>query len=232
MKLVLFDIDGTLISTGGAGFRAFTRALHEVLAIPEALENIRLDGQTDFLILEAALRNAGRPENPDGLVRDRLYRRYVECLEEELVLAEDSREYRVLRGVHELLEELARGGWLVGLATGNLEEGAWAKLRPGALDRHFLFGGFGSDARERCDLVRVAIERSRRFNGGHLPHHTFVIGDTPSDIVHGRRAGACTIAVASGGYSSRELAEFDPDLLVDALEPIEPILEFLDARTA
>ncbi len=228
MNLVLFDIDGTLISTGGAGSRAFTRALHEVLGIPEALAEIRLDGQTDLLILEAVLRNAERSEQPDDAVTERLYRRYVRCLEEELV--EGIGEYRVLRGVHELLGVLARDGWLVGLATGNLEEGAWAKLRPGALDRHFLFGGFGSDARERCDLIRIAVERSRAYNRGLAPERVFVVGDTPSDILHGRRAGARVIAVASGGYSSTELFPFEPDLLVESLEPVRPILEFLNVE--
>ncbi len=229
MKLVLFDIDGTLITTGGAGLRAFSRALSEVFQISEGLANVRLDGQTDYLILEAALRNAGRTDPPDSRLTKRLYRRYVECLEEELV--EGAAEYRVLGGVPELIEALVRGGWLVGLATGNLEEGAWAKLRPGTLDRHFLFGGFGSDARERCDLIRVAIERSRPYNQGLVPRHVVVIGDTPSDILHGRRAGARVIAVASGGYSSTELSSFAPDLLVDALEPIEPILEYLNEQS-
>lgn len=228
MNLILFDIDGTLISTGGAGSRAFTRALSEVLEIPEALAHIRLDGQTDVLILEAVLRNAGRSEQPDSAVIARLYRRYVQCLEEEL--AEGTGDYQILQGVHELLRALARDGWLIGLATGNLEEGAWAKLRLGALDRHFLFGGFGSDARERCDLIRVAIERSRAYNRGRAPQRIFVVGDTPSDILHGRRAGARVVAVASGGYSSVELSRFEPDLLVESLDPIHPILEFLNVE--
>ena len=230
MNLALFDIDGTLISTGGAGFRAFTRAVDEVLAIPEGLADVRLDGQTDFLILEAALRNAGRTQTLDANVTRLLYGRYVECLEEELARA--AGEYRVLAGVPELLETLNRRGWLVGLATGNLEEGAWAKLRPGALDRHFLFGGFGSDARERFELIGVAIERSRRYNQGLVPERIFVIGDTPSDILHGRRAGARVIGVATGGYSAPELAEFAPDLLVDALEPIGPVLAFLEEHAS
>ena len=229
MKLVLFDIDGTLVSTGGAGARAFTRALHEVLNIAEGLAEVRLDGQTDYRILEAALKNAGRLDVPGEAVRRRLYRRYVECLEEELAASPEG--YRVFRGVPELLAELAQSGWLVGLATGNLVEGAWVKLRAGGLDRHFRFGGFGSDARERCDLIRVAVERSRDYNGSRHPRHVFVVGDTPADIEHGHRAGAQVIAVATGGYSSSELMQFQPDLLVDSLEPMEPILEFLDART-
>ncbi len=226
MRLILFDIDGTLISTGGAGSRAFTRAFSEVLAIPEALADIRLDGQTDLLILETALRNAGRSEQPDAQATERLYRRYVQCLEEELV--DGVGEYQVLAGVRELLGALSGRGWTVGLATGNLEDGAWAKLRAGALNGHFLFGGFGSDARERCDLIRTAIERSRSYNHGLLPRRTFVVGDTPSDILHGRRAGAQVIAVASGRYSSEELSHFEPDLLVESLEPVQPILEYLD----
>jgi phosphoglycolate phosphatase len=226
MKLALFDIDGTLVHTAGAGSRAFSKALGEVLGIPNALRDLRLDGQTDSLILRAALERAGVFTFPEPEILTRLSLRYVELLEEELKRVDDG--YRVLDGVEELLEILSLDrSFILGLATGNLESGAWAKLRPGSLDRFFDFGGFGSDAVERWELIRIAVERAADRAGGRLPAEVFVVGDTPNDIQHGHRAGAKVIAVATGSYSAKELALHSPDLLVTGLSPAEPVLDFL-----
>jgi len=228
-KMVLFDIDGTLLNASGVGSRAFSKALETVLGIPDALRHIRLDGQTDFLILEKALEHAGRPPQIDPAMAMALYDAYVDFLHQELGRADST--YRVLGGVRELLEALNdQPDILLGLATGNLERGAWAKLKPGNLDRYFGFGGFGSDARERFELIRIAVERGRRLNDDAPPASVIVIGDTPQDIIHGHRAGAAVIAVATGGYSKTELNEYHPELVLDSLEPATPVLDFVAAR--
>jgi phosphoglycolate phosphatase len=230
MKLVLFDIDGTLVHTAGAGSRAFSLALEEVLGIPDGLREVRLDGQTDSLILRAALDGAGVPALPEPEMLERLSLRYVELLEEELQRPDGG--YHVLEGVQDLLEILsADRGYVLGLATGNLEPGAWAKLRPGSLDRFFSFGGFGSDAVERWELIRIAIRRAGDRSGGRRPTEVFVVGDTPHDIRHGRKAGAKVVAVATGSYPREELARHAPDLLVSSFSPIEPVLDFFGGRS-
>ena len=229
MKVALFDIDGTLINTDGVGSRAFSGALEAVLGIRDGLKEIRLHGQTDFLILEMALAGAGRAPELDPEQSAVLYRRYVELLEKELERYPEG--YIVLPGVRALLDELKSRSaeFSVGLATGNLEMGAWAKLRPAQLDRYFGFGGFGSDSRERSELILRAVERAE-FRSGRRAEQVFVIGDTPQDIIHARKAGAKVIAVATGGHSFEELEQHEPDLLVESLEPIGPIMAFLGAN--
>jgi phosphoglycolate phosphatase-like HAD superfamily hydrolase len=226
MNLVLFDIDGTLILTGGAGKRAFSRAMEEVLGLADPLAQVRLDGKTDLLILEEALDKTGRGGTLTGAQREALYRRYVSLLEAELQA--DTRSYSVLPGVVELLEELARdNGVLVGLATGNLELGARTKLGPGNLNRYFEFGGFGSDSADRTELIRTAIRRGELRNQGRSFRKVFVLGDTPQDIRCGRAAGARVVAVATGNYSVEALAACSPDMVVEQLKPVEPVLRFI-----
>lgn len=225
MRLALFDIDGTLILAGGAGKRAFSRAMEDVLAVPDALAAVRLDGKTDLLILEEALHHCGRANDLSPADLDSLYRRYVELL--ELELACDSVSYRVLPGVVELLQKLAEDADVVlGLATGNLEWGARVKLNPGNLNRFFPFGGFGSDSADRTELIRTAVRRGEAFSGAGF-EQVVVVGDTPQDILHGRAAGARVVAVATGGYSRDLLAGHAPDLLVDQLAPVAPVLDFI-----
>ncbi len=227
MKVTLFDIDGTLINTDGVGSRAFSGALEAVLGIRDGLREIRLHGQTDFLILEMALAKAGRAPQIDPETSAELYRCYVELLEKEL--EKYPAGYVVLPGVQAILEELQTrpGEFAVGLATGNLELGAWAKLRPSGLDRFFGFGGFGSDSRERSELILRAVERAEAQTG-RTASQVFVIGDTPQDIIHARKAGAKVIAVATGGHTHDELEQHNPDLLVEGLDPIGPVLNFLN----
>jgi len=156
-----------------------------------------------------------------------LFSLYLSNLRKELT---EGGDFRVLPGAHELVRTLDRKeNFLLGLATGNIEEGARLKLERGGLESFFSFGGFGSDAEDRTDLIRIAIERARQKNGRTHPEKSFVVGDTPRDIVHGKEAGAETLAVASGNYSLEDLKSYKPDAVVESLQPIEPILEFLSS---
>jgi phosphoglycolate phosphatase len=226
MQLVLFDIDGTLVHTGGAGKRAFNSALEDVLGICDGLRDVRLDGKTDLLILEEVLLAAGRPTRLPSSQYSLLYDRYIELLLQEL--ERDRLSYRIYEGVVELLQFLdGRKGVAVGLATGNLERGARAKLEPGRLNRFFPFGGFGSDSADRTALIRKAIERGAALADGEVSD-VVVIGDTPRDVSHGREAGARVLAVATGSYSVTDLADCRADLVVEQLHPTPEVVEFIE----
>ncbi len=209
--LLLFDIDGTLVRTAGAGRAALQRALLDVVGIEAALEGIRLDGNTDHQILDEVHRRTGRAVDPAAMAV--VYDRYIGHLERELELRSDA--YEVLPGVRALLEASVSAGYAVGLATGNIEAGARRKLTPGALNEFFSFGGFGSDAKKRADLVRAAIARSpRRFP----LHETVVLGDTERDVEAARAVGARSVGVLAGAGARDRLAAAEPDYLASSLE--------------
>jgi HAD superfamily hydrolase (TIGR01549 family) len=203
--LYLFDIDGTLVSGDGAGRRAFERACLEVLGIEGALSAIQLDGMTDPLILDHVFeRHLQRPVGADE--RESVFRVYLTHLEPEVARS----KYIVLDAVGEVLDRLDAGGFQLGLATGNLREGARIKLERGGLWRRFTVGGFGSDSKDRGELVKIAIERA-----GGKP--ATVIGDTPRDVAGAHAAGARAIGVATGRYSVSELEAAGADAAFPSL---------------
>ncbi len=231
MRLVLFDIDGTLILTHGAGMRAFYRGLAEVYDIAIRGDIINPDGKTDPLIAKECLAHFNCAHLWSEESRDRLFARYLAWLEEEMELARTGAKIRVLPGVPALLDKLSSDPeFALGLVTGNLEGGAWIKLRKSGLDRYFRFGGYGSDSEDRTTLIRLAIERGRRHVAPASVEAEFVIGDTPLDVKHGRAAGAFTIGVASARYGIPELQACSPDLVVPDLTDADSILSFLRHR--
>ena len=231
MRLVLFDIDGTLMLTGGAGMRAFHRALAQVFDIPVDREVIRPDGKTDPLIAREFLRHFGQESRWNEDSRDALFHLYVSYLEEEMKTAQERKSIRILPGVRELLDILvAQKDFTLGLVTGNLEQGAQIKLRSVGLAHYFRFGGYGSDSEDRTTLIRKAIQRGIQHVSPARMEAAFVIGDTPLDIIHGKAAGASVIAVASARYGATDLHSHNPDLLVSDLTPVETILSFMRAQ--
>jgi phosphoglycolate phosphatase-like HAD superfamily hydrolase len=224
MRLILFDVDGTLINTGGAGGRAFSRAMEKVCGVPDPLKSVRLDGKTDHLILREALAVAGRQNEPH--LEDRLFQEYVSLLEIEL--ASSRSEHEVLPGVLDLLERLeADSRFILGLGTGNVEPGARAKLEPGGLNRFFGFGGFGSDHLDRTELIKTAIERGLERDSRDSFEAVIVIGDTPRDIIHGHEAGAAVLAVSTGSYSLPELKRRNPEWVLTDLKETELVMDVL-----
>ncbi len=211
-QLLLFDLDATLIRTGGAGLRAMNRAFLEVMDWPDALGRISPAGRTDPSIArEISRKIRGRDMTPAEL--DRFFSCYLELLPAELAQADD---YQVLPGIEEFLEQAAgKPELILGLGTGNLEAGARIKLEPAKLNRYFAFGGFGSDTEDRPTLLRIAVERAQARRGQTLsPWQVVVIGDTPHDIHAGRAIQARTLAVATGPFSTEQLAAHQPDLAV------------------
>lgn len=209
MRLILFDIDGTLLWTDGAGRRAIQQALVEEMGTAGPIDTYRFDGKTDPQIVRELMTLA---EHPEAEVEERIAavcRRYVGLLEAEL--AKPAQATRVFPGVRELLAELepheAAGRALVGLLTGNLEGGAALKLRSAGLDpARFAVGAFGSDSPRRPDLPAIAAERATRRVGKKFTGPEIVIvGDTPDDVACGRPIGARTVAVATGFYDVDQL---------------------------
>jgi len=209
--LCLFDIDGTLVSLGGVGRRAFERACLELLGIQSALAGFALDGMTDPLILHHVYQTH-RKRLPDEDEAERLFAHYLGLL--ETTVAETSMV--VHEGVPDILAHLQAAGATIGLATGNLVEGARIKLERPKLWHHFGFGGFGSDATLRADLVRIGIERGLKA-AQTPPDRIFVIGDTPRDIEAAHDAGAIAIAVATGSYTVAQLEAAGADAAYPSL---------------
>ena len=206
-RLVLFDIDGTILLTAGAGRRAITTALHEEVGAVAAFADVRFDGKTDPQNVSELLAAAGHAAPHEAERVEGLCRRYVALLEAEL--AHPASMTTVMPGVHALLDALeARHDVLLGLLTGNVAEGAALKLRSAGLaPARFAVGAYGSDAAHRPDLPAIAAGRAEP-HFGRVPngHEVVIIGDTPADVACGAPIGARAIAVATGAYSEAELA--------------------------
>jgi phosphoglycolate phosphatase len=222
-RLLLFDIDGTLLSAGGAGARALLGAMREVYGQSGAAEGVRMGGRTDPEIVHTLLSGAGmeRAEVEAGL--DLLWERYPARLAEEVARG----GVRALPGVPALLERVeARGGETVlGLLTGNVEAGARIKLEAAGLafDR-FRVGAFGSDHWRRDRLPEVAAARAEaRIGVRYRGKEIVIVGDTPFDISCGAHLGVRTVATATGTHSPDELAACAPDYLFDDLSEVEAV---------
>jgi phosphoglycolate phosphatase-like HAD superfamily hydrolase len=216
MKLVLFDIDGTLVLTGGAGLRAMTRACDELLQHSDALDGVPVAGRTDWSILHDVLTRIGRDFDDDLFAS--LRARYLTHLAEEI--EKPGRGVKaVMPGVRELLDELdARNDVFVGLLTGNFAEGARIKLQHFDLWRYFRCGAFGDDAADRNALVPFAITRARECGiRDPAPHEVLVVGDTPHDVACALAVGAIPVAVATGGFSVDQLRASGADLVFSDL---------------
>ncbi len=225
MKYVcLFDIDGTLLSTGGAGQRAMECALEAAFGLTDLSHDVPAAGRTDRAITSELF--AWHKLEPHPATWDQFLAAYFDHLPR--TLAELSG--RVLPGVVELLDALAaRGDVAVGLLTGNFREGARLKLVHYGLDHHFGFGGYGDDHHDRDDVARAALAEARRFLDRDVsPEHIWVIGDTPSDVKCARAIGAKAVAVATGLFSYDELAATKPDhLFRDFSDPHELLAHLL-----
>lgn len=227
MKLVLFDIDGTLLLSDGAGRRAIHRALREVFGTTGPADYF-FDGKTDPQIVRELMRLAGHGDERIDAEMEDLLLRYLECLREELC-APGYRPY-TLPGVPELLDALeARSEVILGLLTGNLELGAKAKLESVGLDpRRFRVGAYGSDHELRPELPAIARARTRRDLGIDVTGDAIVvIGDTPADLTCGQSLGASAIGVATGRHPVDELLRHDPVAVFADLSDTEAVLRVI-----
>jgi phosphoglycolate phosphatase len=211
MHICLFDIDGTLISSGGAGKKALEMAMASAFGMEHIIERLKLSGRTDRAIIRDMLCIGGIAETPDNLRRVMLeYLRHLPgCLA--------SHKGAVLPGIAGLLQELAKcdGTIAIGLLTGNIREGARVKLGHYRLFEHFAFGAYGDEHFDRDDVAREAVTVVERHLGRTVGRERiWVIGDTPFDVRCARAIGARAVAVATGWHSFEELQATDPDLLM------------------
>jgi phosphoglycolate phosphatase len=226
MYIILFDIDGTLVLTGGAGMRAMNRACEDLVSGADAMAGVTFAGRTDWSILDDILRNHGH--TLDEALLDELRRRYVLHLDEEIRLP--GRGVKdVMPGIRGLLDALrAREDVHVGLLTGNFIEGARIKLEYFDLWKYFPWGAFGGDAASRNDLVPIAVARAREHGvDGIAPANVIVVGDTPNDVECALVAGATPVAVATGSYTMDQLREAGADLVFDDLSDTAAFLQLL-----
>jgi phosphoglycolate phosphatase len=215
--LYLFDIDGTLLLSGGAGMRALERAFQDRFGLAGAMVSVKPGGKTDPLILEEMFA-AGLGRAPTAAEMDEIIALYLPLLQAEMKIAPG---FRLMPSVVETLDFLdgLDGAVIVGLATGNVREAARIKLDRAGLWPRFAVGGFGCDHRERARLVARAIERACVHAGVDAlpPEQVVVVGDTPFDVLAARACGAIAVAVATGTASRAELAACNPDILLDTL---------------
>jgi len=208
IRLVLFDIDGTLVTTGGAGVRAFERVLATQFGVPGGIDGVRFAGRTDSSLVHEIFRKHRIEVAPETVAR--FFDAYYFWLDHLLERSNGG----PLPGARDWLEALAGLPHrpAVGLLTGNVRLGAEIKLRHYGLWDHFQTGGFGDDDLDRNRIAVAARRRGEELLGGRLKDsEVLVVGDTPLDIACGRHAGARTLAVATGPHSLAELAAHQPD---------------------
>ena len=201
--VLLFDIDGTLITTGGAGRRAMERAFEVRHQRADALTTIRLDGMTDRLIARLGLNAIGADDSETAI--DALLEAYLGVLQEEVARIDDAK-YRLHLGMTAAIDAGEQRGCAIGLGTGNLRRGAQVKLERVGVWHRFSFGGFGDDHEDRATLIRKGAERGAAALGVSLDAaRVVIIGDTPKDVAAAQAMGAHSIGVGTGGYTAEQL---------------------------
>lgn len=222
MRLILFDIDGTLIDSGGAGTRSLNLAFEKVFSIENAFNGISMAGKTDTQIMKEALVKHGI--STDGNLSP-IIDAYLRHLREEI---NNNRKY-AKPGVYEILEKLSLIRNVgVGLLTGNIEPGARIKLEPFSLNKYFPAGAFGSDDEDRNRLLPIAIKRFEElYKRKTRADECMVIGDTPRDVHCAKIYGAMCIGVATGPYPSDALIAAGADHVVENLSGHNTLLQFL-----
>ncbi len=214
VRVILFDIDGTLIDTGGAGAASWRLAFDELYGIPADIGKFTDTGMTDPEVGRKTFR-AVLGRDPERAEFTRLLERRLHHLHDTVA---ESTGYRVLPGVMDLLPELVDAGYLLGLVTGNVEAAAHVKLHRARLNRFFSCGGYGSDSTDRAELTMTAVHRASLVYGEDVARdQCLVVGDTPLDVAAAHEAGVACVGVGSHHYSAEELAAAGADYALTAL---------------
>jgi len=212
---VLFDIDGTLLVTGGAGGVAWQRAFEELHGVEADIAEHTDAGMTDPEIVKIVFREVLGREGT-AAERAKAIGAYLEHLPDTVA---ESDGYRVMPGIEAMLPKLIEQGVLLGLVTGNVEAAAHIKLSRGRLNRFFSFGGYGSDSPDRTEVTKAALARAKLVSGNSLdPAACISVGDTPRDVTAGHGAGIKVVGVATGSYSVEQLREAGADFALETVE--------------
>jgi phosphoglycolate phosphatase-like HAD superfamily hydrolase len=225
MKVLLFDIDGTLMLSGGAGLRAMNQAFFDLYGVEEVFSGINLAGRTDTSIFRDAAEAHHHPYTAETLRN--FQNAYYAHLPGEM--EKPIGDKKLMPGVAELLPALQqRPDVYVGLLTGNWEISGFIKLAHFGLDRFFSFGAFADDSEKRPELLPYAIKRfTERYDRTPDPDQVFVIGDTPSDILCAQPHNAKAVAVAAAHYKEKDLQPYNPDYLLPDLSDLPQALSIL-----
>lgn len=229
MRLILFDVDGTLLTARGAGRRALARALAQVYGTAGAIDQYDARGQTDLRIVRDLMEGAGIPRETVRARLEDCFEAYLRALRCELG---EGRGVATLPGVADLVPRLDREARVVvGLLTGNIEQGARIKLEPTGLWPYFRVGAFGSDDADRRRLPSLAARRAAALVGHPFqPGEVVIVGDTPRDVQCARWFGAVAVAVATGQHAAGELVAERPDLFLESLADVDAVVRALLAR--
>jgi phosphoglycolate phosphatase len=225
-KLILFDIDGTLIDSGGAGIAALNLALEDLTGAKDGFNSIDCSGKTDIQIIREACRNLDIQSN-DGFL-PRFADRYLTHLERQVRICKGG---HVKVGIYSLLRRLQKkSNYRLGLLTGNIEKGARLKLGPHCLNEFFSFGAFGDDSEDRNQLLPIAVKRHLMHTGSVVDFSDCVIiGDTPRDVECAHVHGASCLAVATGRRHSLQDLEFSgADLALADLSDTERVMKWIE----
>ena len=205
-RLLLFDIDNTLLYTGGAGVAAMNLAFQEMFGVTDGFAKANVSGRTDLYILSEGLRQHGINEGHDAHL-DEFLQRYSSHLRHTL----GEREGHLMPGFPHLLDVLSqREGVRVGLATGNFSEAAWMKLEHYGIRDYFFDGAFGEESLDRAKMLRAGL---RRFAGDVAPRDVVIVGDTPHDVSSALANGFVAVGVATGSYTIDQLRDSGADLV-------------------
>jgi phosphoglycolate phosphatase len=226
VKYILFDIDGTLIDSGGAGTRALDLAFEEMFAVREAFRSISLAGKTDMQILKEGLK-LNRIDGPNGVV-PAFFKAYIRHLRKNI----DSGRGHVKPGIMNALRLLSsNSGCRLGLLTGNIEEGAMVKLKAFGLDTFFETGAYGDDSEDRNKLLPMAVDKLYERTSLKVAFKDcVVIGDTPRDIECSKPYGALAVAVATGPYALGVLRDAGADLVFEDLSDTDRFISAVQCR--
>jgi len=207
-RAVLFDIDGTLLVTGGAGGAAWQRGFEELYGVDADIAEHTDAGMTDPEIVKIVFREVLGREGSQA-ERSKAIAAYLKHLPDTVA---ESDGYRVMPGIEDLLDRLIDAGVLLGLVTGNVEVAAHVKLARGHLNRFFSFGGYGSDSADRTEVTKAALQRGELVSGGTLQDGACIsVGDTPRDVKAGHGAGVKVVGVATGSYTVDQLNQAGAD---------------------
>jgi phosphoglycolate phosphatase-like HAD superfamily hydrolase len=226
-KVLLFDIDGTLLEPAGIGRLCCQRALEDVLGFSVPTDGIAMAGRTDWGIINYLLVHAGIEESEVEAHRDKVF----DALARHIAAAAPSSKMHILPGVLSLLNHLRKGSrFILGLVTGNVQKTVIHKLQAVGIDPGlFTFGAFGDEHIDRNTLPALALYRLSQMIGVQVPaERALVIGDTPHDIACAHHAGVRVLSVATGVYRSRDLAEYEPDFLLEDLSNTSQVIEILE----
>ncbi len=231
MKIILFDIDGTLVKAGGAGKLALNKAVKTLHGAEDVCSKFYLAGGTDKVnFMQAFIEAKGR--KPARKEVKAVEKKYLELLPAEVDNAVKDGRYMEIPGVAQLLKFLSkRRDVFIGLGTGNLKKGAFIKLKPSGLSKYFIFGGFGCDSYERAEVLKKAVKRAEKIAGRKARVcDVYIIGDTHKDVSAGKEAGYHTGAVTCGFGDRSKIMRTGPELVAEDFTDLSPWLIWLGLK--